>query len=151
MVIATLMGVIAAGGVMSFTFMGAAAGWVSVGLSILTKVVLGAALRALMPKPSSGANRGYETTAIGTALDHQVIYGKVRVGGARIYDETTGTNNSYLHRIIAVAGHEIESFDKIYINDSYVDYADIDTDGNISSVTDPDGTTSTRYGCGLRK
>ena len=145
MVIATIIGVVAAGGVMSFSFMGAAAGWVSVGLSILTKVVLGAALRALMPKPSSGANRGYETTAIGTALDHQVIYGKVRVGGARIYDETTGTNNSYLHRIIAVAGHEVESFDKIYINDSYVNYSDIDASGNISSVVDPDGTTSTRY------
>ena len=145
MVIATIIGVVAAGGIGAFTFMGAAAGWASIGLSILTKVVLGAALRALMPKPSVGANRGYETTAIGTALDHQVIYGKVRVGGARIYDETTGTNNSYLHRIIAVAGHEIESFDKIYINDSYVNYADIDANGNISSVVDPDGTTSTRY------
>ena len=74
---------------------------------------LGAALKALTPKPSvggiGGSNRGYQTTAIGTALDHQIIYGKVRVGGARIYDEATGTNNKYLHRIIAVAGHEIES------------------------------------------
>jgi len=75
--------------------------------------VLGAALKALTPRPSvggvGGSNRGYQTTAIGTALDHQIIYGKMRVGGARIYDEATGTNNKYLHRIIAVAGHEIES------------------------------------------
>ena len=48
--------------------------------------VLGAALRALTPKPSiGGSNRGYQTTAIGTALDHQIIYGKMRVGGVRIY------------------------------------------------------------------
>ena len=40
--------------------------------------VLGAAMRALSPKPSmSGQNRGYQTTAIGTALDHQIIYGKM--------------------------------------------------------------------------
>ena len=92
---------------------------------------LGAALKALSPKPSlSGANRGYQTTAIGTALDHQIIYGKMRVAGARIYDEATGTNNKYLHRIIAFAGHEVESFDKIYIND---ELATLDGSGNVTS------------------
>ena len=98
--------------------------------------VLGAALKALTPKPSfgvgggGGSNRGYQTTAIGTALDHQIIYGKMRVGGARIYDEATGTNNKYLHRIIAVAGHEIESFDEIYIND---EIATLAVDGTVNS------------------
>ena len=61
-----------------------------------------------MPKPSFGGNRGYDTTAIGSALDHQIIYGRMRVSGARIYDEATGTNNKFLHRIIAVAGHEFD-------------------------------------------
>ena len=83
-----------------------------------------AALSSLTPKPSvggiGGSNRGYQTTAIGTALDHQIIYGKVRVGGARIYDEATGENNKYLHRVVAVAGHEIQSFDEIYINDEVI-------------------------------
>ena len=99
-------------------------------LGLATTVVLGAAMRALMPKFSSGANRGYQTTAIGTALDHQVIYGKMRVAGARIYDEATGVNNKYLHRIIAVAGHEIQAFDEIYINDELVT---LDVDGNVTS------------------
>ncbi len=114
-------------------------------------LALGAALKALSPKPSiAGANRGYQTTAIGTALDHQIIYGKMRVGGARIYDEATGDTNEYLHRIIAVAGHEITSFDRIYINDSYVDFDDIDGDGNVSTVTDADGSSSDRYDGHLR-
>ena len=114
-------------------------------------LALGAALKALSPKPSiAGANRGYQTTAIGTALDHQIIYGKMRVGGARIYDEATGDTNEYLHRIIAVAGHEITSFDRIYINDSYVDFDDIDEDGNVSTVTDADGSSSDRYDGHLR-
>jgi len=102
--------------------------------------VLGAALKALTPRPSvggvGGSNRGYQTTAIGTALDHQIIYGKMRVGGARIYDEATGTNNKYLHRIIAVAGHEIESFDEIYIND---EIATVTANGTVTSPSKYNG------------
>jgi len=100
-------------------------------------IALGAAaLRALMPKPPSFGNRGYQTTAIGTALDHQIIYGKVRVGGARIYDEATGENNKYLHRVVAVAGHEIQSFDEIYINDEVVT---LDGSGNVTSPSKYNG------------
>ena len=100
-------------------------------------IALGAAaLRALMPKPPSFGNRGYQTTAIGTALDHQIIYGKVRVGGARIYDEATGENNKYLHRVVAVAGHEIQSFDEIYINDEVIT---LDGSGNVTSPSKYNG------------
>ena len=108
--------------------------------TLAVNFALGAALKALSPKPSfggpGGANRGYETTAIGTALDHQIIYGKMRVGGARIYDEATGTNNKYLHRIIAVAGHEIQAFDEIYINDEIVT---LDGSGNVTSPSQYNG------------
>lgn len=80
---------------------------------------LGAAMKALAPKPSipSGASRGYQTNSIGPAQDHQIIYGRMRVGGAIVFDEATGDNNKFLHRIIAVAGHEVQSFDEIYVND----------------------------------
>jgi len=117
---AVAVGTLTAFGVSAATIAGMSA-LTLIAIGVATQVVLGAAMRALMPKPSlGGANRGYQTTAIGTALDHQIIYGKMRVGGARIYDEATGTNNKYLHRIIAVAGHEIQSFDEIYINDEVV-------------------------------
>ena len=96
-----------------------------------TQFLLGAALSALTPKPSlSGASRGYQVNTRGSALDHQIIYGKVRVGGAIVYDEATGTNNRFLHRIIAVAGHEVESFDEIYINDEIIT---LDGSGNVTS------------------
>jgi hypothetical protein len=116
---------------------GLAGGFFSAGvgafaLGLGANLLLGAASRALMPKPSisSSANRGYQTTALGSALDHQIIYGKMRVGGARIYDEATGENNKFLHRIIAVAGHEIESFDGIYLDDELVT---LDGTGNVTS------------------
>jgi len=147
---AVAVGTLTAFGVSAATIAGMSA-LTLVSIGVATQVVLGAAMRALMPKPSiAGANRGYQTTAIGTALDHQIIYGKMRVGGARIYDEATGDTNEYLHRIIAVAGHEITSFDRIYINDSYVDFDDIDGDGNVSTVTDADGSSSDRYDGYLR-
>jgi hypothetical protein len=106
-------------------------------IGIATNIVLGAASRALIPKPNfSQSNRGYQTTALGSALDHQIIYGKMRVGGVRIYDEATGTNNKFLHRIIAVAGHEIEAFDDIYIDDEVVT---LDGTGNVTSPARYDG------------
>tara|TARA_R110000744_G_scaffold2814_2_gene11188 strand:+ start:2520 stop:5459 length:2940 start_codon:yes stop_codon:yes gene_type:complete len=130
MIVATTIAIIGAGSIGAFAFAGAI-GWTAVAYSIIANVVLGAALRALTPKPSTAqSNRGYQTTAIGTALDHQVIYGKMRVAGARIYDEATGVNNKHLHRILAVAGHEIESFDELYVNDELVT---TDSGGNVTS------------------
>lgn len=103
--------------------------------NFLVAAALGAAMHALTPKPSpSGVNRGYDVNglATGTALDHQIIYGKARVGGVRIYDESTGTDNKYLHRIIAFTGHEIQSFENIYVNDEVVT---LDSNGFVTSPT----------------
>ena len=119
MAVATTIAVLStAGGIGAFTFAGFT-GWAAVGASMFVNFALGAAMKALAPKPSipSGASRGYQTNSIGPAQDHQIIYGRMRVGGAIIFDEATGDNNKFLHRIIAVAGHEVQSFDEIYVND----------------------------------
>lgn len=103
--------------------------------TFLTHTAMGAAINALAPKPSlsvaSSASRGYSVAgASGAALDHQVIYGEARVGGVRIYDASTGGKNEFLHRVIAFAGHEVNSFEEIYIND---EVATIDGSGNVTS------------------
>ena len=123
------------------------------GTGFLAQAALGLALNALTPKPKLpglGASRGYNVTQRGSALSHQIVYGEVKVAGAIVYDGATGNNNKFLHRVIALTGHEIESFERVWINDSYVDFADIGGDGNISSVVDPDGSTSDRYDGKLR-
>jgi hypothetical protein len=103
----------------------------------LVTTALGAALNALTPKPSTASsNRGYQVTQRGSALDHQIIYGKVKVGGARVFDSTTGGSNKFLHRVLAFTGHEIESFDEIYINDELVT---LDGSGNVTSPSRYDG------------
>jgi len=114
--------------------------------SLATSLLLG----ALSPKPAKPAARGYETNVLGAALDHTIIYGKTKVGGVVVYNEATGTDNKFLHRIIAVAGHEVESFERIYIDDAYIDFSDLGASGNVPTVVDPDGTTSDRYNNKLR-
>ena len=115
-------------------------------ISLATSALLG----ALSPKPAAAAQRGYDTNVLGPALDHTIIYGKTKVGGVVVYNESTGTNNKFLHRIITVAGHEVESFERIYIDDAYIDFSNLGTSGNVASVVDPDGTTSDRYNNKLR-
>ena len=97
-----------------------------------TQAALGYAIYALTPKPklTGQGNRGYSVNNRGSNLDHQVIYGKMRVGGAIVFDGVTGASNKFLHRVITVAGHEIESFEEIYINDARV--TQLDPDGNVA-------------------
>ena len=85
----------------------------------LVTTALGAALNALAPKPKfSTGSGGYSLGGqSGAALDHQIIYGEARVGGVRVYDSSTGESNEYLHRIMAFAGHEVDSYTAIYLDD----------------------------------
>jgi hypothetical protein len=47
----------------------------------------------------------------------KIIYGQTRVGGSVLFLETTGSTNQTLYQVAAVAGHEIQAFDEIYLND----------------------------------
>lgn len=141
---ASLLGTAVAGTAAAITFANVAVGF-------LAQAALGIALNALAPKPKlSGGTRGYNVTQRGSVVSHQVLYGEVKVAGAVVYDGSTGTNNKFLHRVLAMAGHEVESFERVWINDSYIDVTDIDVDGNIPTVVDPDGSTSNRYDGKLR-
>ena len=115
-------GVAAASGTLMFS---------SIAAHFLISTAMGAALNALTPKPNLGNTRGFSIAGeSGAAVDHQIIYGRTRVGGARVYDASTGTNNNFLHRIMVFAGHEIQSYDEIYLNDEVVT---IDGTGNVTS------------------
>ena len=132
--LSTATSVAAAGSVAAFTFMGLQ-GVGAVAASFLVSTAMGAALNALTPKPSSSLGRfgggGYSLQGTsGSALDHQIIYGETKVGGVRIYDSSTGTKNKFLNRVIAFAGHEIESYQQIYLND---DLVTLDASGHVTS------------------
>lgn len=114
----------------------------SIASHFLVTTAIGAAIHALSPKSSTQAS-GYNVTVTSSVADHQIIYGKTKAAGVRVFDASAGTNNKYLHRVIAFTGHEIEAFDEIYINDALV--TSVDVNGNVVEVLLSDGTTSNRY------
>lgn len=109
----------------------------------LVSTALGAALNALTPKPKSGVDGGYSVNSKGGALNQQIIYGETKIGGVIVFDGTSGGNSKYLNRVVAFAGHEIDSYVDIYINDAKV--SQLDSDGNVAEVELPNGDLSTRY------
>ena len=102
--------------------LGVAAPIAYVGAYVGIHMVTSWAINALSPKPDFGAagQRGLLTNVREANAPQEVVYGEVRKGGVITYMEATGTNNEYLHMIIALAGHEINSIDEIYINDQQV-------------------------------
>jgi len=93
----------------------------SVGATLAISAVTSWALSALAPKPPSGVGtQGLLTNARDPAAPHEYVYGEVRKGGVVTYLESTGENNKFLHQIIVLAGHELESIGDIYINDEVV-------------------------------
>ena len=77
--------------------------------------------RALMPKPSMGTSmQGNSVTVREPAVSRKIIYGRARVGGAIVYLDSTGTDNEYLHLVVAVAGHAIDGFEEVWFNDTKI-------------------------------
>ena len=77
--------------------------------------------RALMPTPSIGAQMsGTTTTVREPASTRTMVYGRARVGGSIVYLDSTGTDNEYMHMVIAVAGHAIDAYEEVWFNDEKV-------------------------------
>ena len=49
-------------------------------------------------------------------IPRDMVYGTTKKSGGILFMETTD-NNKYLHIVLQVAGHEIQSFDEVYFND----------------------------------
>jgi len=114
--------------------------------SFLFRAVLGLALNALTPRPRA-PTRGYQVTAFGSALDHQIIYGETKIAGARVFDASTGANNTFLHRAVIFAGHEVEEFTEVWLND-YKLTVNLTT-GAVTSAENAEETT-TRFNSRVR-
>lgn len=113
--------------------LGITSGFGLLAVDFAVRATLGYALNALSSRPND-INRGYSRSVnqVGPALPHQIIYGETVVGGAVFYQtNTTGSvTNDRLHRCIAFAGHEIDSYQAIYLNDQEVT---LDGSGNVTA------------------
>lgn len=103
-------------------------------------LVLGLASAALTPKSKkSGGGGDFAASSAGLTqtlrqplVSHKIVYGQTRVGGALAYAGMTN-NNDYLHLVVILAAHEVESIDEIWINDYPVPVDALDGSGNVTS------------------
>lgn len=94
---------------------------VTAAVSLAISAVTSWALQALAPKPKMGVGtQGLITNLRDAAAPREYVYGQVRKGGVITYLESTGSQNKFLHMIIAVAGHRVEEIGDIFINDEIV-------------------------------
>ena len=108
-----------AGAVGAVKFMGFK-GWAAMAAMTGATAVLGEVAKSLAQKPDLESMRGINFNVRDASAPRKILYGKARTGGTIVFVETTGVDNKYLHLIIAVAGHEVNSFKKVYFNDEVV-------------------------------
>lgn len=76
---------------------------------------------------------GVLLTKQGNVQPLPVCYGERRLGGVRIFVDTTGTKNEYLHMVLALCEGEINAINSVWINDEEVANGDIDGNGDVIS------------------
>jgi hypothetical protein len=87
--------------------------------STLAVTAVGTFIGSLLSKPLSNPtveNFGSKVSNINPIAPRQIVYGQTKVGGTIVYAKSNGTDNAYLNIIVAIAGHEIQSIEKIFIN-----------------------------------
>ena len=73
----------------------------------------------------------------------ELVLGRVRKGGNVFYKASTGAYQKDLYLAIALAGHEIDAIETIYLNDQEVT---LDGSGNVLTAPYLTSTTSSAYG-----
>jgi len=92
--------------------------------------VFGNALGMGRPKmPRMGGGSGLSNN-IDPVANFEIIYGETRKGGTKTYMELTN-NDKYLHTIITLAGHEVNSIGDIYLDDEVVSFSG--SDGTVTT------------------
>jgi len=93
----------------------------SFGVAFAVGAGLSMVSRALMPTPSMGQQMsGTTMTVREPASTRKLVYGRTRVGGSIVYLDSTGTDNEYMHMVIAVAGHVIDGYEEVWFNDEKI-------------------------------
>ena len=123
-----------------------AIGWAAAAGAFALGAGLSALSRALAPKPKIGAQlQGITQTSRDPAGSRKLVYGQIRVGGQVVFIDNSGSENEYLHLVIAFASHEIESFEEFWFNDKQV-YANGAVTSNwtdVVTITKFDGSQTT--------
>jgi len=100
--------------------------FVSTGISMMTAKKLPSGL---------GDNFGTKVSTKNPTAPRQIVYGQCRIGGTFTQIETSGTDNSVLHIFTVLAGHPIDSLQKVFINDKALALGSETSSTSINSET----------------
>ncbi len=131
----------------AFGSTGAAIGAANIGLGLTVSKAVGYlavstvsswAMLALSPKSkefddfTSGGltSKSFLFTSTDPIAPQDFVYGTIRKGGTFTYYESTGPDGKYFHKIIPLAGHEVDAITDIYLDDKVVS---IDGNGYVTS------------------
>lgn len=129
-VAAEYIGAAVAGSVLAGAAIGAVSFVTYAGIAAAASFIAGAALNNVL-RGSGGKNNvsGYQSAAQqaqartqmirSPSAVRQIIYGEVMASGALVF-AASSTDNSKLHLVIAIAGHEVEAIGTFYLNDKAV-------------------------------
>ena len=112
-------------------------------VSFIATAVFSFAYKKLAGKPKEPSVGGFDSEVVNRSTlvkspisARQIVYGTVKKSGSLLYASTTGDDNKFLHLVIALASHEIQSIDKVFFNDVAIDLSsDIDGSGNVNTGT----------------
>lgn len=116
-------------------------------VSFIATAIFSFAYKKLAGKPKEPSLGGFDSEVVNRSTlvkspisARQVVYGKVKKSGTLVYASTTSTSstsdNKFLHLVIALASHEIQSIDKVFFNDVAIDLtSDLDGSGNVNTGT----------------
>ncbi len=106
-------------------------------LAGVSSFALSALQGALTPKPKAPSFDSFAVASTNRTLQIQqpitadrIIYGEVRVSGPLVFAAST-SDEQYLHLVIALARHEVEAIDEIWVGDQIVPNDYIDSNGNV--------------------
>ena len=126
-------------------FLPAAAGFtlaLAVGATVLGVVAYQAKrVMGMRDERGTGSITSHQTAVRGTVEPRKILYGEALVSGPIWYLNTAGTDNRSMYAAIAMTGHEVDALVGVWLDDSYVPVADIDTagDGSVDADTNSHG------------
>jgi hypothetical protein len=112
-------------------------------VSFIATAVFSFAYRKLAGKPKEPSLGGFDSEVVNRSTlirspisARQLVYGTVKKSGTLLYASTTGSDNKFLHLVIGLASHELQSIDKVFFNDVAITLSsDIDGSGNVNTGT----------------
>jgi hypothetical protein len=89
-------------------------------------------------KDVAAQKRGYEVNTRSSVANRSVIYGETKVGGIIVFDHSYASDNSKFNRIVAIAGHEVDSIQKVFLDLGDHSYRASSASGNVTTLTKQD-------------